>query len=58
VFATVALARARLAYLSSFTPPLGDGYDYRDGTALLRLDSSYTPAQARTLARHFRKAVS
>jgi hypothetical protein len=46
VFATVASAAQRLALLKSFQPPLGDGYDYRDGTAILRLSNYLTPAQA------------
>jgi len=46
VFPTVATAVQRLALLKSFQPPLGDGYDYRDGTAILRLSNYLTPAQA------------
>lgn len=33
-------AQAREAYIKSFTCPIGDGYDYPDGTALLRLGCS------------------
>jgi hypothetical protein len=46
VFATVAGAQGRLEYLKSFQPPLGDGYDYLVGDAVLRLSNYLTPAQA------------
>ncbi|MGO8958963.1 MAG: hypothetical protein ACLQFR_16565 [Streptosporangiaceae bacterium] len=46
MFATRRLAAARLAELKSFQPPLGDGYDYQVGTAILRLSNYLTPAQA------------
>ena len=46
VFPTVAAAAQRLAYLKSFQPPVGDGYDYQAGTAILRLSQYLTPAQA------------
>jgi hypothetical protein len=46
VFPTVAAATQRLAYLKSFQPPLGDGYDYQSGTVILRLSNYLTPAQA------------
>jgi hypothetical protein len=46
VFPTVAAAAQRLAYLKSFQPPLGDGYDYQSGTVILRLSNYLTPAQA------------
>lgn len=54
VYPDAAGAQARLAYLKSFTPPLGDGYDYISGDAVLRLDASLTPAQAQ----QFQKAFS
>jgi hypothetical protein len=47
VFATPAGAGQRLAYLKGFGPPLGDGYDYQAGTAILRLSEYLTPAQAK-----------
>jgi hypothetical protein len=56
VFRTVALTRARKAYLGNFAPPLGDGYDCLAGTALLRLSAAYTPAQTRRLEAAFRAA--
>jgi hypothetical protein len=46
VFPTVAAAAQRLAYLKSFQPPLGEGYDYQSGTAILRLSNYLTPGQA------------
>jgi hypothetical protein len=42
----VAGAQARYRELRGFTPPLGDGYDYLSGTAVLRLSQYLTPAQA------------
>jgi hypothetical protein len=36
---------------------IGDGYDYTDSTALLRLGQAYTPAQAHRLLAAFRAAV-
>jgi hypothetical protein len=47
VFPAAAAARARYAQLRSFTAPIGDGYDYLSGTAILRLSADLTPAQAR-----------
>jgi hypothetical protein len=58
VFPTVANAQARFAYLKAFQPPIGDGYDYVTGTAILRLSSDYTPAQAQGLHGSFNHAVS
>lgn len=43
----MATAAQRLSYLKSFQPPLGDGYDIQDDTAILRLSNYLTPAQAR-----------
>ena len=45
-FPSVAGAQARLAYLKAFQPPIGDGYDYIAGTAILRLSTYLTPTQA------------
>jgi hypothetical protein len=48
-------AQNRLRYLQALQGTIvGDGYDYRDGGALLRLDSRYTPAQAHKLDVRFR----
>ena len=57
VFATPSLAAARLAYLKSFTAPLGDGYDYQSGTAILRLSQYLTPAQASAYENAFSTAA-
>jgi hypothetical protein len=57
VFPTTASARARYEYLRGFQPPLGDGYDYLSGTAILRLSQYLTPAQARTYKAAFSAAV-
>ena len=46
VFPSVANAQARLAYLKAFQPPIGDGYDYLNGAAILRLSNYLTPTQA------------
>jgi hypothetical protein len=45
-FPSVADAQARLAYLKAFQPPIGDGYDYLAGSAILRLSNYLTPAEA------------
>jgi hypothetical protein len=59
VYPDAAGARARVAYLRGFAGTiLGDGYDYRIGGAILRLDSHYTPAQARAYRAAFAAAVS
>lgn len=58
VFSSASAASARLAYVKAFTCPIGDGYDYLDGTALLRLGCSYTPAKARVLRAGFLAAES
>jgi len=52
-FPAVAAAAQRLAYLKSFKPPLGDGYDYQSGTAILRLSNYLNPVQARAYAAAF-----
>ena len=58
VFPDTADAITRLAYLHGFAGTfLGDGYDYRVSTALLRLDGHYTPVQAHRLLAAFRAAV-
>lgn len=54
VYATVAGASARFTYLQGFAGTfIGDGYDYESGKAILRLNSSYTPAQASALKARF-----
>jgi hypothetical protein len=53
VFPTVAGARARYQELRGFTAPLGDGYDYVDGSGVLRLSQYLTPAQAQSYAAVF-----
>jgi len=52
VFPAMAGAQARYSEMSGLTPPLGDGYDYLAGAALLRLSQYLTPAQAQV----YRKA--
>jgi hypothetical protein len=56
-FPTAAGARARYQYLRGFQPPFGDGYDYLDGTAILRLSQYLTPAQAHAYRAAFTAAV-
>jgi hypothetical protein len=58
VFPTVAAAAQRLAYLKSFQPPLGDAYDYRVGTSVLRLSNYLTPAQAHAYQAAFTTAAT
>jgi hypothetical protein len=59
VFPTNADLIKRAQYISAYNGTiLGDGYDYSDGTALLRLSMDYTPAQAHTLRTAFIQAVS
>jgi hypothetical protein len=53
----VADAQAREKYLQAFTCPFGDGYDYLDGAALLRLDCALTPAQAQANEALFKKVL-
>jgi hypothetical protein len=57
VFSTAAGAQARYQYLRGFQAPLGDGYDYLSGTAILRLSQYLTPAQARAYKAAFSAAV-
>jgi hypothetical protein len=57
VFPTMAAAAQRLAYLKSFQPPLGDGYDYQSGTAILRLSQYLIPGQARAYQAAFAAAA-
>jgi hypothetical protein len=48
-------AQTRLRYMQALQGTIvGDGYDYRDGGALLRLDRRYTPTQAHKLDVRFR----
>jgi hypothetical protein len=58
VFPDVASAYARYQELKAFTAPIGDGYDYLDGTAVLRLSQYLIPGQARACAAAFRAAVA
>jgi hypothetical protein len=58
VFPSAADAEARLAYLKAFRPPFGDGYDYRVGSAILRLSNYLTPAQAAKFRTVFDTACS
>lgn len=55
-FGDQADAQLRYAYLRTFRPPLGDGYDYLYRAAILRLASVYTPAQAAALKASFERA--
>lgn len=57
VFSSPAGAKSRMALLTAISGVLADGYDYRAGSAVLRLGSPYLPAQARRLAVEFRKDV-
>lgn len=57
VFTGHADAASREQYLENFTCPIGDGYDYLGGAALLRLSCDVTPSQAKTAEKKFRKAV-
>jgi hypothetical protein len=56
VFSNTGDMNARLDYLKAFKPPFGDGYDYTAGTAILRLSSDWTPAQAKQLQVKFNAA--
>lgn len=58
VFSDVADAQNRETYLKAFTCPLGDGYDYLDGAALLRLDCALTPSQAQANEALFKKIMT
>jgi hypothetical protein len=57
VFPTASDAQARYQYLRGFKPPLGDGYDYLSGAAILRLSQYLTPAQASAYKAAFATAV-
>lgn len=58
VYPTQNGAAQRVAYLKNFSGTVfGDGYDYTAGSAILRLDPTYTPAQAKTLEVQFQKSV-
>jgi hypothetical protein len=58
VFPTVAGSYARYQELKGLAPPLGDGYDYLAGTAVLRLSQYLTPAQAHAYRAAFEAAVA
>ena len=58
VFTDMPDARMRYVYLRAFRPPLGDGYDYLDRRAVLRLASIYTPAQASALKASFERSCT
>ncbi len=53
VFPTTAGAALRANVLEGLVSPYGDGYDFPVGTAILRLGSAYTPAQAYALGVKF-----
>lgn len=57
VYPDSASATARYKYLKSFDGTMfADGYDYLAGTAILRLDAHYTPAQATAMYNEFSTA--
>lgn len=57
VYPDAAGATARYKYLKSFDGTMfADGYDYLAGTAILRLDAHYTPAQATAMYNKFSAA--
>lgn len=58
VFPDATDAQAREAYVKGFTCPIGDGYDYLDGTDLLRLACALTPAQAQVNEKLFKKVIA
>lgn len=58
VYPDAAGCQARAAYLRTFQPPLGDGYDYTAGTAILRLSAELTPAQSKEWRAAFAKAAA
>lgn len=58
VFPDAASARTRYEYLRGFQAPLGDGYDYLSGTAVLRLSQYLTPAQAHVYRAAFVSAAA
>ena len=54
VYPDVAGAQERTSYLSALAGTIvGDGYDYRVGTAILRLSNDLLPSQARAYERAF-----
>lgn len=57
VFANVTDAQTRMELLQALQPPLGDGYDYLTGTAILRLSAKHTPAQAAAMETIFAAAA-
>ena len=57
VFAATADAQSRLDELKAFKPPLGDGYDYLAGGAVLRLSNYLTPDQAARFRSAFESAA-
>ena len=58
VFPDRADAIARQQYIEAFRCPFSSGYFDLQGTALLRLSCSDTPAQAAPVEAHFREAAS
>jgi hypothetical protein len=57
VFPDLAGAQSRLDELKAFKPPLGDGYDYLAGGAILRLSNYLTPDQASRFRSAFESAA-
>jgi hypothetical protein len=57
VFPDLAGAQSRLDELKAFKPPLGDGYDYLAGGAVLRLSNYLTPDQAARFRSAFESAA-
>jgi hypothetical protein len=59
VFPSTHDAQARYDYLQAFNGAafLADGYDYVAGSALLRLNKNYTPAEAHEIENWFRAAA-
>jgi hypothetical protein len=50
------LSQLRYLYLRALRPPFGDGYDYLYHAAILRLATTYLPAQAAALYASFERA--
>jgi hypothetical protein len=57
VFPTAQGAARHVTYLKGFQPPLGDGYDYAAGNAVLRLSNYLTPTQAAAYKKAFDEAM-